>query len=705
MTLARKQMTFGILLTAVPLGIVGGSAWWTSRTTQHVARDGAVEAAHQNLEQVADLVYTASEASVSEMERRADASLRFARAMLDRRGRVSLDASQPLAWDARNQVTGAIHRVSLPMLRVGGAGVGKNHDPGQPSASVDEIRAAGGVSTTLFQRMNDAGDMLRVATTVIGNDGRRGIGTFIAATGADGSRNPVVAAALRGERFVGRAFVVNDWYLAAYEPIRDGNRTIGMLFVGVPEKDTVNQLLDRLETLRINATGHIVVLHGSGAARGTYLLSRDRQRDGENVWGAKDAEGRPYVEELVTKAVALGPGEAGEARLTLAEPGGAAAVAHLVRFRYFAPWDWVIAASVPEHESLAAANEVDRINRQATVQLAAVMLVALVVTIAVWRVVSGRMAAQVRAIVTDLAQGAAQVVSAAGQLATASQSLSQGATEQAAALEETSASIEEMASMTRASAAHSQQAASLMSDVDGRVQSSRLALSTMETSMADIQAASQEVGKIIRTIDQIAFQTNILALNAAVEAARAGEAGMGFAVVAEEVRALAQRSAQAAKDTADLIQGSIEKTHAGTDQVANVSTAIAGIVESVATVKQLVAQVSAAGQQQAQGTEQVSEAIVHIEKVTQTTAATAEESAAASEELNAQAETSMDVVRKLEALVGGSQRAGGSRWRRRPARRSAPNRPTAIEVTRAPRKVTAHDTEAPEGSTGTFGRF
>ena len=679
MTLPRKQMTFGVLLTAVPLILVGGSAWWTSRATQQVARHGAVQAAEQNLEQVTQLVYTASEASVAEMERRADASLRFARALFDRRGSVSLDAGHPVAWDARNQVTGEVKRTSLPTIRLGGVPIGQNREPGQPSPGVDDIRAAGGVSTTLFQRMNDAGDMLRVATTVIGNDGKRGIGTFIAATGADGARNPVVAAALRGERFIGRAFVVNDWYLAAYEPIRQGDRTIGMLFVGVPEKDTVNQLLERLETVRIGATGHVFVLHGSGAARGTYLLSRDRKQDGRNVWEARDADGQPFIEALVTKAVALGPGASGDVRVTLQDAGDTAPAVHVMRVKYFAPWDWVIAATVPEHESLAAANEVSRINRRSNLQLLGVVFAALIVTVAVWRMVSGRMAADVRAIVSDLAEGSAQVVAAAGQLATASQSLSQGASEQAAALEETSASIEEMASMTRTSATHARQAAGLMQDVDGRVQSSTEALRSMETSMAEIQEASQQVGKIIKTIDQIAFQTNILALNAAVEAARAGDAGMGFAVVADEVRALAQRSAQAAKDTASLIQGSIEKTQAGSGQVAKVAVAIGDIAESVAGVKELVNQVSAAGQQQALGSDQVSKAIVHIEQVTQSTAATAEESAAASEELNAQAETSMAVVRRLEAFVGGTGRAAAKRPRGGAARRRGDGRwPAAV---------------------------
>ncbi|HXT68877.1 MAG TPA: methyl-accepting chemotaxis protein [Vicinamibacterales bacterium] len=270
-----------------------------------------------------------------------------------------------------------------------------------------------------------------------------------------------------------------------------------------------------------------------------------------------------------------------------------------------------------------------------------------------------------------LTQGAEQVSSASGQVSSSAQSLSQGATEQAASLEETSASMEEMASMTRQNAEHSQTAAGLMNEVDANVQQSNGALGDMVASMAAIEESSRQVAKIIKTIDEIAFQTNILALNAAVEAARAGEAGMGFAVVADEVRNLAQRSAQAAKDTAGLIEASVVKSQAGSVKVTQVAASITAITESVSKVKGLVEEVSVASRQQAQGIDQVSQAIAQMEKVTQTTAATAEESAAASEELSAQAETSLAVVSKLSALVGGGAEAARTERSAPAARRLA----------------------------------
>jgi methyl-accepting chemotaxis protein len=253
---------------------------------------------------------------------------------------------------------------------------------------------------------------------------------------------------------------------------------------------------------------------------------------------------------------------------------------------------------------------------------------------------------------TEMREGAQQVVSAASQVMSSATSLSRGASEQAASLEETSASMEEMASMTRQNAENSQQAASLMGEVDKRVNESNRALTNMVSSMTSIQESSAKVARIIKTIDEIAFQTNILALNAAVEAARAGEAGMGFAVVADEVRNLAQRSAQAAKDTAALIEESSSNASQGSATVGQVAEAITAITASVSQVKGLVDEVSVASRQQAQGIDQVTQALAQMEKVTQVTAATAEESAAASEELNAQAERSMVVVGKIEKMVG-----------------------------------------------------
>jgi hypothetical protein len=318
-----------------------------------------------------------------------------------------------------------------------------------------------------------------------------------------------------------------------------------------------------------------------------------------------------------------------------------------------------IAGELVKDSQMAATNFTAARQRTDRVVLAMVAAGILLTAGIGWLVVTG-VTRRLAGAVAALTEGSQQVVATSEQVAGSAQSLAQGSTEQAASLQETSASMEEMASMTRRNAESTRQAADLVADVHTKVDESQLTLTEMVRSMAAIQDSSQRVSKIIRTIDEIAFQTNILALNAAVEAARAGEAGMGFAVVADEVRNLAQRSAQAAKDTAELIEESIAKAQTGNEKVAQVAQAIGGIADSVDRVKGLVQEVSEASSQQTQGLDQVAQALSQMEKVTQSTASTAEESAAASEELSAQAATAMEVVSMISVLVGVEAHASNS---------------------------------------------
>jgi len=260
-----------------------------------------------------------------------------------------------------------------------------------------------------------------------------------------------------------------------------------------------------------------------------------------------------------------------------------------------------------------------------------------------------------RSIVVELSGGSQQITAAAGQVASSSQSLAQGASEQAASLEETSASSEEINTMAHKNAESSQAAAQLMTSSQRKFVAANEKLEQMVVAMREINTSSDKISKIIRVIDEIAFQTNILALNAAVEAARAGEAGMGFAVVADEVRNLAQRSAQAAKDTATLIEESIAKSDDGKGKVNDVAAAIQGIIQEAAEVKGLIDHVSGGSQEQRRGIEQVAKAIVQMQNVTQTTAASAQESAAAAQELSAQSETLRGVAARLESMVEGAE--------------------------------------------------
>ncbi len=288
--------------------------------------------------------------------------------------------------------------------------------------------------------------------------------------------------------------------------------------------------------------------------------------------------------------------------------------------------------------------------------MAAMTMLALLTVLAVVWLVRG-INLRLRQTAVELFEAAEQTSHAASQVSSSSQSLAQGSSEQAASLEETSASSEQISSMAKRNSENSNAAADLVTDSQQKFTETNRSLDQMVAAMGEINTSSDKISKIIKVIDEIAFQTNILALNAAVEAARAGEAGMGFAVVADEVRNLAQRCSQAAKDTAQLIEESISNANDGKRKMDQVATAVRVIDQQAGKIKTLVDEVNLGSQQQAQGIDQIGKAISQMEQVTQSTAASAEESASAAEQLNAQSVALKNIVEQLTVMVGGGASA------------------------------------------------
>lgn len=323
-----------------------------------------------------------------------------------------------------------------------------------------------------------------------------------------------------------------------------------------------------------------------------------------------------------------------------------AGVTKIARFQKAQLKPWKIAAVVPRSELLAEANHIEML----TVLFG---LIALAGSLGAAWLVAGKAADRIRSVAAQLSEGAEQTASAALQVSSASQALAKGSSEQAASIEETSASAEEISTITRHNTDRSKKVAELMNQAIPIVNALNSSFHELGFTIAEVSKSSDKVSKVIKMIDEIAFQTNILALNAAVEAARAGEAGMGFAVVADEVRNLAQRSAKAAKETAALVEESLQRSRESTSKLENVTKAMEANNNIAGAVKAETDQIGVASQEQARGIAQISSAITQMNRVTQSTAAQAEESASAAEELNAQSEALKSIVERLSAIVGG----------------------------------------------------
>jgi len=643
-----------IVLVAVGPVVIGLAATLVTLVVQQKELDRHIEAtirqqAFDEAAKVAESVYLLCEGFERRNLRELESDVAAVRGLLERAGGVE-EAGEKVTWQVVDPATGETSAVVLPKWRWTGDGGG--------AGLVDEARRVTGRFCTVYQRINDAGDMVRVATNLPAAGGRSAEGVLVrASNGAEA--NPAVRAVLGGEGFRGRVKEGGAWLFAGYAPIRDAQRrVIGMISVAEPFDVAVRDVRDAVAKMTLGRTGYVYILGGRGEERGHYLLSYQGKRDGEDIWQARDASGRLFIQAIVEKAIRTEGGKVEFETYPWQNAGEPEPRMKFVATTQFAPWNWVIGASGYEDEFAGVKAGVDEAQRRmmAGVAVAAGVVATLAALAGLW--FARKIAGPIARVIANVSESSAQIQAAASQTSGASQSLAAGSSEQAASLEEVSASLEEMAGVTRRNAENAVKASELTRAARAAADGGVGDMQAMSGAMHEIKASSDDIAKIIKTIDAIAFQTNILALNAAVEAARAGESGMGFAVVAEEVRSLAQRSAQAARETAGKIEGAIGKTEQGVRISDKVERSLAEIVEKVREVDALVAEVAGASREQSQGVEQINHGVREMDRVVQSNAAAAEQSASASAELKNQAVSLNETVAMLRRLVGGQREDG-----------------------------------------------
>jgi len=899
-------------------------------------------------------------------------NLRIIENVVEKQGGIKL-LSDTVSWKAVNQLTKESSEINLSKMTLASSffnpdegWLGQNYDTDKKTPVVDEAVKLTGGEFTIFQKMNAGGDMIRIATTVKTKDNKRAIGTYIPAANPDGSKNGIISDIMQGKTYVGRAFVVDAWYIAAYSPLKDRSGEItGMCFAGIKQESSAKVRQSIMKTI-VGKTGYMFVLGGKGDQKGRYIISKDGKRDGENIWEAKDTDGRFFIQSMIAGSMEKSKkSEVHFERYNWKNIGEVNAKEKISACIYFEPWDWIIGAGTYTEELNSTMNDVNETLSGFNKQIMYIGIASLMAAILLAFLIGGGVSNNIRElvdenarlsngiangdlsvrgdvtkvgfefapvisgingvmeafisplkmssdhiskistgnipekitkefkgefndiknnlnqcidtinslvketamlsgsavegklytradaskhkgdfkkivegvndtidslvkfidsvpapltivnknfeilfmnkagsslnntsgeklltaktkcydffkagdchnsncavakamqtgsdaaretdahpgnlnldisytgvpiknkegaiigafeIVTDLtaikrsqrtsqkisdfqeketmkitealnklAQGdlnvnievapadgdtveaskkfeiikssidAAvdsinntlsqvstsidQVNTGAHQVSDASQALSQGASKSASSLEEISSSMHQINSQIEKTAANSMEANNLAGAVRRSAETGSDKMARMTAAMNDINDSSSNISKIIKSIDEIAFQTNLLALNAAVEAARAGKHGKGFTVVAEEVRNLAQRSAKAAKETADMIENSRKKAEDGTKIADETARSLNEIVSGIARVGDIIGEIAAASKEETLGIHQINQGLGQVDQVTQQNTATAEESAAASEELSAQAVELKNMIEKFK---------------------------------------------------------
>lgn len=669
LSLKSRFMTYGLILSVVPMIAVMIVVYPQNWMMRKGATEESMKLAYANLDHIVEGVYRQVELQDKSLQKQAGMGLETAKRLLQDAGGVSVVSDDVISWEVVNQNSMVAGISKLPRMLIASQNREKKADvvpiadetkrvASQAASAtseisefafVDEGKKLLGGTLTIFQRMNEQGDMLRVSTNETRKDGVRAVGTFMPSVQLDGSPNPITVEVLQGRKFFGRVNVFERSSYGVFDPIYDsGNKLIGMIFFGIPDDDE-DILRKSIMNINIGRSGYVYVLDSMGR----YVISNKGKHDGEELWDARDAEGNYFARDIVQKANSLNDGSIGEATYTWAEPGENDAALKIARYMYYKPWDWIIVANYYEEDFYATSRKVGAIGQRMSVILAVVAGIAIIWTVINWLLVSRGLAGKIAVVTSKLGDTSRKIATASVRITQSSQSVADGAGQQATGLEQASSSLEQMAMMTKQNANNTQQASVMAGDARDEARKGIMSMERMSETITKIKASSDETAKIIKTIDEIAFQTNLLALNAAVEAARAGEAGKGFAVVAEEVRNLAQRSAEAAKTTALLIEEAQRNAENGVNVSNDVGDVLVKIGESVEKVTQLVIEVAAASNEQAQGIEQVNGAVAQMDKVTQTNAMNAEESATASEELYSEATELNQMVGSLEGLVRG----------------------------------------------------
>ena len=722
--LKHKILGMACIAALLPAAVMLLLAGMQRSRISSTVRDDLNTLIHANIKQLALDAYHTCEATNEFIRHQVGYNLKVAEKVLKDAGPLRLSPDKS-ALHVVNQYTGSAASVSLSRMTLGGKWIGHNTRVSVTTPVVDETQSLVGGVCTIFQKMNEPGDMLRVATNVRTTEDTRDVDTYLPAVHSDGSPDPVISVVLRGETFVGGAYVVNDWYICAYKPMLDSDdNLVGMLGVGIPV-GRVSSLREAIMGVKVGQSGYVFVMGSKDKNKARLLIPLEGYREGDNLWETKDLEGKLFIQSMVSKALTLKQDEVRFERFLWKQKADNAPAMVTAAFAYYDPWDWIIVAAAYEGEFHGARDKLESslsgLFRWSVVSVIAATGIALVIAFSLTGKITapigkitavaqqialgdlktatqsaisagasgsgaspvpgtgdatlrnqdetGQLLQAIRTMTQSLNSLVGQVKHSSIQLVSTSTEIAAAAKQQAATVNDFGASTNEVVTATQEISATAQELLNTMNDATQMASttaslagSGRSGLADMEANMRQLVDATRSIShklavisdkanninSVVTAITKVADETNLLSLNAAIEAEKAGESGLGFSVVAREIRRLADQTAVATLDIEQMVKEMRTAVSAGVmemdkyteevrrnvSEVGRISEQLEIIIGHVQALTPRFESVNRGMHMQAQGAQQISKAMVGLSDSARQTAESLKEFNKATEQLN-----------------------------------------------------------------------